>query len=325
MFNPDIIVVLQSIGAWIIAPMRAITFLGDAGFYLFIAPAMYWCIDSRLGFRLSIYLIISASLNLVLKVLFQLPRPFWIDPAAFPYADEYSFGLPSGHAQNAVVVWGSIAAYYKKRWIWILLTGLIILIGISRLFLGVHFIADVLIGWVVGLFLLYILLKFEPRISDWLTDLTRSQKLGLGFLISAILVLAALSLDSSYQNQTIPEQWVQHASLFTPWDDEENPFSTVDLITFAGVIFGVICGKVFIDVNGGFEVNGSLLQKVIRFLIGFAGVFIVWAGLDLVFPEGITVIAHIFRYLRYFLVGFWMIGIAPFLFIALKLTDTSDK
>ena len=91
------------------------------------------------------------------------------------------------------------------------------------------------------------------------------------------------------------------------------------------MIFGVISGKVFIDENGGFEIKGSLFQKVIRFLIGFAGVFILWAGLDLVFPEGTTVIAHIFRYLRYFLVGFWMIGIAPFLFIALKLTDTTTK
>ena len=60
-------------------------------------------------------LLISAGLNEWVKDLFKLPRPFWIDPK-LGLSVETSYGLPSGHAQNAVVLWGYLAAVGRGRW-----------------------------------------------------------------------------------------------------------------------------------------------------------------------------------------------------------------
>ncbi len=52
---------------------------------------------------------------------------------------EVFFGIPSGHAQNAVAVWGSLAAYVRGRWAWGLVVFLMVMIGLSRVFLGANF------------------------------------------------------------------------------------------------------------------------------------------------------------------------------------------
>ena len=67
---------LQSIGDWIIPPMHWVTFLGDEEFYLLVMPMVYWCIDSRLGIRMGMILMLSNSLGTSLKFLFHSPRPF---------------------------------------------------------------------------------------------------------------------------------------------------------------------------------------------------------------------------------------------------------
>jgi membrane-associated phospholipid phosphatase len=63
---------------------------------------------------------------------------------------EPSFGLPSGHAQNSVAIWGILAYSFKKNWLWSIAVILMFLIGVSRLVLGLHFPQDTLLGWMDG-------------------------------------------------------------------------------------------------------------------------------------------------------------------------------
>ena len=166
--NLPIIIWVQSWGSWLSAPMQFFSFLGTEQFFLIIAPAVYWCWNTRLGLRLGIYLFISVSVNYCLKLIIHGPRPYWIDSRVHALAAESSFGSPSGHAQTAVVFWGTLASGIGRRWAWVLAIIVILLIGISRIYLGVHSPTDVLAGWLAGSVLLYALLKLEPMAISWL-------------------------------------------------------------------------------------------------------------------------------------------------------------
>jgi hypothetical protein len=59
--------------------------------------------------------------------------------------------------------------------------------------------------------------------------------------------------------------------------------------------------------------------------LGLAGVFAIRLGLDLIFPSSANFVGYIFRYLRYLLVGFWVTGVAPLIFIAFKWAKKNDQ
>ena len=163
----SIILWIQNLGAWLVAPMRMFTFLGNEEFYLFVAPAIYWCLDARLGLRLGISLMLSGMINSGFKLAWHGPRPYWVDAKVQAFSAETSFGVPSGHSQNSAVVWGLIAKHINKGWAWLLAVILIGLIGISRMVLGVHFPHDVLLGWTIGALILWLVIAWERKFLSW--------------------------------------------------------------------------------------------------------------------------------------------------------------
>jgi len=163
-----LILILQNFGDGFITLMKGFTFLGDEQFYLLIFPALYWCIDSTLGLRTGIILMISATINAYAKWILHLPRPFWISTEVTAHVHETTFGAPSGHSQNAVVVWGLIASSIKKPWAWIVAVLLMFFIGVSRMALGMHFYLDVLLGWLLGILVLLGFLRFEAPFTAWI-------------------------------------------------------------------------------------------------------------------------------------------------------------
>jgi membrane-associated phospholipid phosphatase len=96
----------------------------------------------------------AEALNLALKAAFERPRPSLSDPIA----SAAGFSFPSGHAMVALTVYGALAfiaasAGPRRRRVMILVaaTGLVLAIGFSRLYLGVHYVSDVLAGYGAGL------------------------------------------------------------------------------------------------------------------------------------------------------------------------------
>ena len=110
---------LQNLGEWLIGPMEFFTFLAKEEFFLFVAPVIYWCWDASLGLRLGLILMVSDVLCNVLKLVFHGPRSYWYDRRVRAFATETSFGVPSSHTQNAVILWGTLAAWVNRRWAWI--------------------------------------------------------------------------------------------------------------------------------------------------------------------------------------------------------------
>ena len=135
-FGIRMIASLQGLGNWLTLPMKIISFLGTEEFYILVLPALYWCVSSNLGIRVALILMVNGSLNDALKMALHGPRPYWYSSQVRGLVSETSFGVPSGHAQSAVVIWGTIAAYLRKWWAWLAALLIIILIGLSRLVPG---------------------------------------------------------------------------------------------------------------------------------------------------------------------------------------------
>lgn len=317
-----IILWLQGLGEWLSTPMRFFTFLGNEEFYLFVAPAIYWCLDAGLGLRLGLSLMITGGLNTALKFAFHGPRPYWFDSHVLAYSTESSFGVPSGHAQNAVVVWGVLASGFKRTWVWVAAIAVMLLIGLSRMYLAVHFPHDVLVGWLIGALLLWIILKLEKPVSDWLGSKTASVQVVYALAASLILVLvgALVQLAVVSSGWQMPEAWMRNAVSADPQAEPPAPLALSGLISNSGVFFGLALGAILLRRWGKFDPTGPAWQRLARFVLGLIGVFVLWFGLGEIFPRGESLLPYLLRYLRYGLVGLWIAGLAPWLFMRLKLT-----
>jgi membrane-associated phospholipid phosphatase len=313
-FGIRLVVAVQGWGTWLTSPMKILSFLGTEDFLILLLPILYWCVDNILGIRVAIILMLSTSLNGALKLAFHGPRPYWYSPSVHGMAEETSFGIPSNHAQNAVAVWGTLAARLKKVWGWIVAVLLILLIGFSRLFLGVHFPHDVLIGWLVGGLVLWLALRFWDPLVAWVKKQSASWQILAAFLVSLALFLLSLipAIWLKATNWQPPQNWAAYAT---------QAISLQNAATSAGIVFGLLAGLVWIARQGGFQTRGSWWKLVLRYLLGLAGVLVIRYGLKFIFPEGETVLALFLRYLRYTLIGFWVSAMAPWTFIRLKLAD----
>src|SRR5918998_270490 len=96
----------------------------------------------------------SAVLNQLLKALFARPRPFFEHPLLV----EISYSFPSGHAMESLVAYGMLAYFAVlalRTWKWRVAVVfaaalLVVLIGLSRMYLGVHYLSDVVAGYAAG-------------------------------------------------------------------------------------------------------------------------------------------------------------------------------
>ncbi len=308
--------------AWLSELVKLFTSLGSETFFLLIAPAIYWCIRPDIGLRLGLYLSLSAAVNSILKLVFHAPRPYWVDRTIQPLAAESTFGMPSGHAQNSVVVWGALANSLKSRWAWIIAILLMLVIGLSRVYLGVHSWADVIAGWIIGALLLWGFIKLEPKVIAWSNKHTPLQQIAAAAFISGLIILVTVGVQTILSGWELPQEWIENAAAAFPNLDPINPTSPSGIVSNAAVFFGLAAGAIWISHHGGFRAVGVWWQIVLRYLIGLFGVLMIWIGLDRAFPSGEDPISLAFRYIRYALIGIWISGLAPYIFLRLRLAKS---
>lgn len=320
----DLILYLQSLGEWIFAPMRAFTFLGTENFYLLILPILYWAIDARLGARVGVILLLSGSVNTLLKWGFHLPRPFWYDARVQGMVVETSFGAPSGHAQISMSIWGLIAATLRRRWAWVAALTVVFFIGLSRLVLGVHFHLDVLLGWLIGAILLWLFLHLEEPVTSWVRRRGLGAQIGTVFVLSlGIILVGALTL-AGLDEFELPAAWVQNALADLPAIGEFNPLDLNGLITSTAALFGLASGLIWMDKRGGFDVGGVWWRRGVRVLMGLVGVLLLWQGLGAILPRDPNLLGYSLRFARYSLVGLWVAALAPMTFVRLGLAEAKE-
>lgn len=319
-----IIIFLQNLGNWLVESMRYVSYLGIEEFYLFVAPVLFWCVDASIGLRVGMGLMISNSINSIVKLALHGPRPYWYSPEVKAFSSETSFGSPSAHAQNAVVVWGLLANSIKRRWAWILAIAVMLLTGLSRMTLGVHFPHDILLGYLIGVLILAAFIKLEKPVYRWLEKKSSAMQVAISFGLSVLILLAGVFTRWSLGDWSIPQSWVTTAARAAPDSEPLTPLALSGIVSNAGVIFGLACGAVWLKRSGWFDAGGPAWQRALRFLLGIIGVVILWMGLGALFPRGETMIPLLLRYVRYTLIGLWMAGIAPMIFIRLGLAKKAE-
>jgi membrane-associated phospholipid phosphatase len=318
----QIIVWLQSLNSWLTPVMKVFTFLGSTEFYLVVAPALLWCVDAVLGVRLGLYLMINALVNATFKIIFHGPRPYWYtENVKVLGGSENSFGAPSGHAQNAVVVWGTLADRIKTRAAWIIAILIMFMIGISRMYLAVHFPHDVLLGWLFGSIMLWILLHFEKPVVNWLKQYSTGKQVLLSFLFSLLMLLVVIIANLSISGWSVPPIWITNAHLAFPNDPTINPLSLRNTTMAAGAFFGLAAGWLWLSKLGGFLTKAAWYKLILRYVLGIIGVLILYLGIGYLLPQTETVLSSALRYAQFSLIGFWMSGLAPWFFIKIKLAS----
>ena len=149
----------ESCGSWLTPVMEFISLLGKGGIFLIILSLILLTRKStrRIGTAMAIGLALGALLvNLWLKVVIARPRPYAdVESLYYPLWQmlgshlESDFSFPSGHTNAAFAAMIPLFILGRKSWSWIALV-FGIFMGISRIYLVVHFPSDVLGGIITG-------------------------------------------------------------------------------------------------------------------------------------------------------------------------------
>jgi membrane-associated phospholipid phosphatase len=304
---------LQTLGSGPKSPMLFFTFLGDEQFYLIIVPLVYWGIHKELGADLGVLLVLSSVVNCLLKSFVKHPRPFWDDPKV-KLSDATSFSTPSGHAQTSAALFGRLAAFLGGsglKVLWAAFLGLVIvLVALSRVYLGVHYPGDVMWGIAIGLALASLYGWLKPKLLPGLRRLPVSLHILFGFAAAAVILgsVSGLLLIPFGAGQAHPDLFLDG------WGA-----TLEDAATIAGLAWGLWIGLAVESRHVRFSVAGAWWQRVLRYLIGVAVLAGIWMGLRAIFPQEPLALGLGLRMVRYGLAMLWAILVWPWLFVKIGL------
>lgn len=137
-----------------------ITLFGEETVFMAVGMIIFWCVDKFKGYYILCVGFFGTVLNQFLKIVCRVPRPWIKDPdftiveSAKEAAGGYSF--PSGHTQTSVGLYGGIARTTNNTRLRIAMIVLAGLVALSRMYLGVHTPADVLVSLAIATVLIFV-------------------------------------------------------------------------------------------------------------------------------------------------------------------------
>ncbi|HEU5114179.1 MAG TPA: phosphatase PAP2 family protein [Candidatus Paceibacterota bacterium] len=164
--DSSILYAIQSIGpTWRPVAMFLSYGLGYWSLIVAFLVALFLLRRHRVALELIVVVIVSLAATLILKEMFHAARPYVVDPSVIKYDTDSGPGLPSAHALMTMVVLGWIVIRHPKSRILVWgSVSLVLLIGLSRIYLGVHYPSQVLAGWLFGILFLYIFRVIDKRL-----------------------------------------------------------------------------------------------------------------------------------------------------------------
>ncbi len=291
----------------------SMTTIGSIVGYFALVLIIYWCIDKKLAYKTILLLFIGAVLNIVLKDLIANPRPYvsnntyqekWGVPgtaAKAKLATQYS--TPSGHAQLSGTFYTYIFAKFQNRWVKVFSVLMVLLIGISRPYLGVHYLEDVILGWIIGILTAVVFLKYENKLNNIKISIDRRLIL-YGSVLVPLLVVAGVAV------------------ILGPKLKYE------DIATYMGLISGLIPALMLERSSINFIPKTGIRNQVIKVLIGIPVAYIILEGLKPIFlliAPDLSILGFLLRYLRYLIFALTVGYLLPLLFVKLNLSLQESK
>lgn len=243
-----------------------ITILGEMWLPVLICSIIYWCIDTKKG----LYLFTIFSFELLFSQFFKMIacvyRPWILSDKihpvelAIPAAKGYSF--PSGHSATASSILGGLAYLYRQnKFLCCLLVLLVLSVGFSRMWLGVHTPQDVIVGLTIGFILIFCVNYF----INWADK--NKQRYLYSLVVVDILVILALVYICIFN--VYPTDYIDGKLLVNP---EKSIYTAV---TCSGYAIGMINGAFLCRKFTNFDAKeGDLKSKITRGLLGTIFVFI---------------------------------------------------
>ncbi len=268
-----------------------ITRLGEETVAIALICTIFWCVSKEIAYGVGVSFFVSGMAVQTLKVSYRVPRPWVLDPgfnaveSAIPSASGYSF--PSGHTQTAGSLYGTLGLYSKKTWIKLVCIALVLLVGLSRMYLGVHTPADVVAGLAVSIVIsVFVWSLFNKVYGNPKYDICVSG-------VIAVIAVAAIVYVFSI------------SSLIDPGYIEDS-------CKTAGAALGFAVGYLIERRYINFDVKTEKAwQQAVKIVFGLAVAIGLKSGLKLIL--GGTALAGA---LRYFILVMWVLVIYPIIFKA---------
>lgn len=279
--------------------MQALTWLGQETLALPLLLLMYWCINKRVGLELLFCTFFGAGTNAFLKLCMQVPRP-WLRNANFTIVESArkaatGFSFPSGHTQTAVGLYGVLSLWVKNKAAKLALLLLILLIGFSRLYLGVHTLNDVLLSLLVGTVIVLIGHILFSR---------SEQSIRMGFLVLFLLNLAFLII-------------MQYIPLLNPADADIAAHLHKNAALAVGGSLALFLASCIHGAHIRFNPRTNLLAQGIKLGLGLALIIGLRMGLKPLL-HGLLADEVLADILRYFLITLFALVVWPMSFAAIE-------
>jgi membrane-associated phospholipid phosphatase len=264
--------------------------LGENYIYMVLIAITYWCLNKKSGVLVAYVLLASAYLNYWLKMSFSIDRP----PSEYRIIlkDEISYGFPSGHMQNTIAFWGWVGLKIGKARVQAIFPALVFLIGLSRIYLGVHYLGDVLGATFFGIVFLVVVNKAVPFLESKSNNTPEWLRYYLMPAVSVLLFglsLVAFS-DTAKGNSAL----------------------------VCGYLFGFSLGVSLESKKVKISMDTSLRTKVIRSAVGLVTVFGLYPVISYVLDLTPFVAQVYIYFVGYAIVAFTTAFIMPLIFILIE-------
>ncbi|MGD0142952.1 MAG: phosphatase PAP2 family protein [Rhizomicrobium sp.] len=285
------------------------TFLGEVNGYILIVTLIYVMFDKSLGVRLAVMLLLTMTLNHVLKILIKNPRPFiregtylqkWAVPADYAKELATEYSTPSGHAMAAASFYGYLYACVRNWYVRAIAVFAIVFIGLSRPYLGVHYLEDILIGWPIGLLVAAIAVRYGDGIAAAWNRRSYGVRIAVTVAASALLWCATIAING--------------------WQIDGEPRA---YLGYAGFLTGIVIGGQLELRLVNFDPRSSnIAAKIARYIISVGMVILtleLLGKVNAIMADNFSLAGYALQYVRYTTAGVVSIFVAPLVFTSIGL------
>jgi len=249
---------------------KLITYFGHPLPWFLLGAWLFWLGKEKKSFTIMSLVLMSSFFAGLLKQIFLKPRPEGIGLII-----ETGYSMPSGHATLA----GTIAAYawlskkISKNLKYLIVT-LALLTGISRIYLGVHFVSDVLAGLLIGLVIGWFIFKLETKITKMEFHISKIQEEALIVFFFVMVIIFDLFVPAEYYGAYALFGYFAGYAIYRHTDLEEcltrAQTRTQEILALGGgtILLGIIGGSAYLLTEG-------LVSQVLFFITGLF-VTLIW-------------------------------------------------